>query len=75
MMRGIGIIAVTPRTEGVMQMYDIVGPVCETGDFLGKIRHLRIEEGDLLAVSTVGAYGSVMSSKLQYSSTSSRSFG
>lgn len=42
--------------------YDLVGPVCETGDFLGKDRALRIKEGDLLAVKSAGAYGFSMSS-------------
>jgi len=42
--------------------YDVVGPVCETGDFLGKDRDLRIEPGDLLAVRSAGAYGFSMSS-------------
>lgn len=42
--------------------YDIVGPVCETGDFLGKERELAIEENDYLAVRSSGAYGFVMSS-------------
>lgn len=42
--------------------YDIVGPVCETSDFLGKDRLLSIAEGDLLAVFSAGAYGFVMSS-------------
>lgn len=44
------------------RLYDIVGPVCETGDFLGKDRELKIAEGDLLAVCSAGAYGFVMSS-------------
>ncbi|WP_422450548.1 diaminopimelate decarboxylase [Endozoicomonas sp. ALB091] len=44
------------------QVYDIVGPVCESGDFLGKARNLAIREGDLLAVYSAGAYGFVMSS-------------
>uniref|UniRef100_A0A486XUR9 Diaminopimelate decarboxylase n=1 Tax=Rheinheimera sp. BAL341 TaxID=1708203 RepID=A0A486XUR9_9GAMM len=43
-------------------LYDIVGPVCETGDFLGKDRQLAIAEGDLLAVRSAGAYGFTMSS-------------
>jgi len=43
-------------------VYDIVGPVCETGDFLGKDRPLSLQENDLLAVCTAGAYGFVMSS-------------
>ncbi len=42
--------------------YDVVGPVCETGDFLGKDRALAIQEGDLLAVRSAGAYGFTMSS-------------
>lgn len=42
--------------------YDVVGPVCETGDFLGKDRDLIIEQGDLLAVCSAGAYGFSMSS-------------
>ena len=44
------------------QIYDIVGPVCESGDFLGLQRALAIEEGDLLAVLGAGAYGFSMSS-------------
>ena len=44
------------------QKYDIVGPVCETGDFLGKGRVLAIQENDLLAVKSAGAYGFTMSS-------------
>jgi len=42
--------------------YDVVGPVCESGDFLGKDRNLCIQEGSLLAVYAAGAYGFVMSS-------------
>ncbi len=42
--------------------YDVVGPVCETGDFLGKDRRLRIQEGCVLAIHAVGAYGFVMAS-------------
>ena len=42
--------------------YDVVGPVCETGDFLGKDRTLAITEGDHLYVSSAGAYGFTMSS-------------
>jgi diaminopimelate decarboxylase len=44
------------------QEYDVVGPVCETGDWLGKDRSLALAEGDLLAVRSAGAYGFVMSS-------------
>jgi diaminopimelate decarboxylase len=43
--------------DGEPRTYDVVGPVCETADFLGKERELVIAEGDLLAVRTAGAYG------------------
>ena len=56
------IIAVQPREDGESHQYDIVGPVCETGDFLGKERQLNLKEGDLLAVRSAGAYGFTMSS-------------
>ncbi|MGB3126883.1 MAG: diaminopimelate decarboxylase [Pseudomonas sp.] len=55
------VTAVVPR-EGAGRTYDIVGPICETGDFLAKERQLALEEGDLLAVHSAGAYGFVMSS-------------
>ncbi|MEX5507620.1 diaminopimelate decarboxylase [Pseudomonas paralactis] len=55
------VTAVTPRTSEA-RAYDIVGPICETGDFLAKDRQLALEEGDLLAVHSAGAYGFVMSS-------------
>ncbi|MBW3141410.1 diaminopimelate decarboxylase [Ferrimonas balearica] len=55
------IIPVEPR-DGPHQTYDVVGPVCETGDFLGKGRELCIEPGDLLAVRSSGAYGFTMAS-------------
>ncbi len=42
--------------------YDIVGPICETGDFLGKDRSLAIKQGDYLAIRSAGAYGFTMSS-------------
>ncbi len=42
--------------------YDIVGPVCESGDWLGRDRTLAVEEGDLLAILSAGAYGFVMAS-------------
>lgn len=47
---------------GSKKTYDVVGPVCESGDFLGKERELIVEAGDLLAVRSAGAYGFVMSS-------------
>ncbi len=55
------IVPVVPR-QGTSRSYDVVGPVCETGDFLGKDRDLVLEEGDLLAVCSAGAYGFVMAS-------------
>ena len=57
----MGVSAVIPR-EGEGRAYDLVGPICETGDFLGKDRVLNLAEGDLLAVQSAGAYGFVMSS-------------
>ncbi|MBC2654140.1 diaminopimelate decarboxylase [Pseudomonas sp. MSSRFD41] len=53
--------AVRPR-DAEPRTYDIVGPICETGDFLAKERSLALAEGDLLAVHSAGAYGFVMSS-------------
>ena len=50
------------QRSGEAARYDIVGPICETGDFLGKDRELVLREGDLLAVRSAGAYGFVMSS-------------
>lgn len=55
------IIPLRPR-QGEAQTYDLVGPVCETSDFLGKDRDLVLQEGDLLAVRSSGAYGFTMSS-------------
>ncbi|MDK1290399.1 diaminopimelate decarboxylase [Pseudoalteromonas umbrosa] len=57
------IIAVSPRNDGTPEhLYDVVGPVCETGDFIGKDRSLAILPGDLLAQRSAGAYGFTMSS-------------
>ena len=56
------IVPVIERTEGEAVLYDLVGPICETGDFLGKDRRLRLQPGDLLAVRSSGAYGFTMSS-------------
>lgn len=56
------VLAVTPRIDGVTNNWDIVGPVCETGDFLAKDRQLNIQEGDYLALLSAGAYGFVMAS-------------
>ncbi len=56
------IIPVNKESHGVDKVWDIVGPVCETGDFLGKERTIQLSEGDLLAVRSAGAYGFTMSS-------------
>ena len=53
---------VTPRTDIETKEWDVVGAICETGDFLGKERQLTIKENDVLAVLGAGAYGFVMSS-------------
>ena len=55
---------ITPiqKSHKPARLYDVVGPVCESADFLGKDRQLAIEQGDTLAVLSVGAYGFVMSS-------------
>lgn len=56
------IIEVEKTETAEKKTYDIVGPICETGDFLGKARELSIMEGDLLAIRSSGAYGFTMSS-------------
>ncbi|NNG42675.1 diaminopimelate decarboxylase [Pseudoalteromonas sp. NEC-BIFX-2020_002] len=57
------IVPVTPRNDDTpTHNFDIVGPVCETGDFLGKDRMLALQQGDLLAQRSAGAYGFTMSS-------------
>ena len=55
------ITAVKPRA-GETTTYEIVGPVCESGDFLGHDRQLNLHEGDLLAIMSAGAYGMSMAS-------------
>ncbi len=50
------------KTSGTTQVYDIVGPICETGDFFAKQRELCVKQGDLLAIRSCGAYGFTMSS-------------
>ena len=52
----------TDRPGQIEACFDVVGPVCESGDFLGKGRLLKLKEGDLLAVRSAGAYGFVMGS-------------
>src|SRR5690606_38203313 len=56
------IIPVKKQSQAPEMRWDIVGPVCETGDFLGKERTLRIAQSDLLAIRSSGAYGFSMSS-------------
>jgi diaminopimelate decarboxylase len=56
------ILPVREGGNGEAKTWDVVGPICETGDFLGKERELAIREGDLLAVRSAGAYGFSMSS-------------
>jgi diaminopimelate decarboxylase len=53
---------VQQNTGGQRAQWDVVGPVCETGDFLGKARELALSQGDLLAMFGAGAYGFTMSS-------------
>ena len=56
-----GVVEVNPLREDA-QPYEIVGPICESGDFLAHDRALRVAEGDLLAFLSAGAYGMTMSS-------------
>jgi diaminopimelate decarboxylase len=56
------IIPVNTISSAEEKIWDIVGPVCETGDFLGKQRSLKLSSGDLLAIRSSGAYGFIMSS-------------
>jgi len=53
---------VVEASEEPVRQYDLVGPICETGDFIGKDRNLALKSGDLLAVMSAGAYGFVMAS-------------
>lgn len=55
-------VSTAPHDGQVEASFDVVGPVCESGDFLGKARKLRVGAGDLLAVRSAGAYGFVMAS-------------
>jgi len=59
-----GIMPVVPRaaTAGAVPVFEVVGPVCESGDFLGHDRALEIAPEDLLAIASAGAYGMTMSS-------------
>ena len=55
-------ITPTRKSEMPHKVYDVVGPVCESSDFIGKERKLNCKSGDLLVIQDVGAYGSVLSS-------------
>ncbi len=57
----MGVQPVVPR-QGEAVRYDLVGPVCESGDWLARERDLAVEPGDLLAIMTAGAYGMTMAS-------------
>jgi diaminopimelate decarboxylase len=57
----MGVVPARPRRAAAI-VYDIVGPVCESGDWLARDRELALEAGDLLAVTSAGAYGLTMSS-------------
>ncbi|SFN91429.1 diaminopimelate decarboxylase [Nitrosospira briensis] len=56
------ILPVNVKNDGGIKTYQVVGPVCETGDFLGHDRDLALSQGDLLAIMSAGAYGMSMSS-------------
>jgi len=55
-------IAVEDNSKGIKDTWDLVGPICETGDFLAKDRELTLEQGDYIALMSAGAYGFVLSS-------------
>ncbi|MDO8311947.1 MAG: diaminopimelate decarboxylase [Sideroxyarcus sp.] len=50
------------KKAGLAQRYEVVGPICETGDFIGHAREMAVDQGDALAVMSAGAYGMSMSS-------------
>lgn len=56
------IVPVAERQDGAFVLYDVVGPICESGDWIGRDRALRTEAGDLLAVLSAGAYCMAMAS-------------
>lgn len=58
----LNILPVKQHSNAAPRKYDVVGPVCETGDFLGKDRSLAISENDLLCIDSAGAYGFSMAS-------------
>ncbi|RZI83837.1 MAG: diaminopimelate decarboxylase [Rubrivivax sp.] len=59
----MGIVNTSQRADGTpAQLWDVVGPVCESGDWLGRDRTLAVQAGDVLAVLSAGAYGMTMAS-------------
>ncbi len=56
------VLPVNKNATGTQAQWDLVGPICETGDFLAKNRDLSLREGDYLALMSAGAYGFTMSS-------------
>ncbi len=58
----MGIVNTLQRAPDQAQVWDVVGPVCESGDWLGRDRALTVEPGDVLAVLSAGAYGMTMAS-------------
>ena len=57
-----GVLAVQEHSSSETRSWDLVGPICESGDWLAKNRILSLAEGDLLAILSAGAYGSSLSS-------------
>jgi diaminopimelate decarboxylase len=58
----LSILTVNEQNSAAVAAYDIVGPICESGDFIGLNRELSLQEGELLAIQSAGAYGFTMSS-------------
>ena len=56
------VVLIDDNSKGINDTWDIVGPVCESTDFLAKDRNLTLEKGDYIAIMTAGAYGFVLSS-------------
>jgi len=56
------IVPLNENIDGETQLFDVVGPICETGDFLGKDRLLNLRQDDLIAIRSAGAYGFTMAS-------------
>ena len=58
----ISVVPAQDKRQREAKVYDVVGPICETGDFMGKSRRLGVAAGDLLVIESAGAYGFTMSS-------------